>query len=200
MWSVADVATTRVPPPPAFDSQEYLDDIELLKYFADNMTEEWRGIANFWQDGLGTYTPPGHWNDIANRYLVEYKQNPLRSVRMYAYLNMAMMDAGISCWDSKYYYHYPRPIQQIPGFETIAGTPNFPSYTSGHSVFSAAAAEILSEIFPQEAALYRGWAEEAAISRVYGGIHWSFDATVGTTQGRDVAGYTITRMQSDGSN
>lgn len=200
MWSVADVATTRVPPPPSFDSQEYLDDVELLKYYADNMTEEWRRIANFWQDGLGTYTPPGHWNDIANRYLVEYKQNPLRTARLYAYLNMAMMDAGISCWDSKYYYHYPRPIQQIPGFETIAGTPNFPSYTSGHSVFSAAAAEILSEIFPQQTSLFRGWAEEAAISRVYGGIHWSFDATVGTVQGRDVAGYTITRMQSDGSN
>jgi len=200
MWSVADVADTRVPPPPSLTSQEYLDDIELLKYYADNMTEEWRRIANFWQDGLGTYTPPGHWNDIANRYLVQYKLNPLRTARMYAYLNMAMMDGGISCWDSKYYYHYPRPIQQIPGFETIAGTPNFPSYTSGHSVFSAAAAEILSEIFPQEASKFRGWAEEAAISRVYGGIHWSFDATVGTAQGRDVASYTITRMRNDGSN
>lgn len=200
MWSVADVATTRVPPPPGFDSQEYKDDIELLKYYADNMTDEWRRIANFWQDGLGTYTPPGHWNDIANRYLIQYKLNPLRTARMYAYLNMAMMDAGISCWDSKYYYHYPRPIQQIPGFKTIAGTPNFPSYTSGHSVFSAAAAEILSNVFPGEASLFRAWAEEAAISRVYGGIHWSFDATVGTEQGRDVASYTITRMQNDGSN
>ncbi|WP_420385262.1 phosphatase PAP2 family protein [Roseivirga sp.] len=200
MWSVPDVELTRVAPPPAIGSDEYLQDIELLKYYADNMTEEWRAIANFWQDGLGTYTPPGHWNDIANRYLVGYRQNPLRTARIYAYLNMAMMDAGISCWDSKYYYHYPRPIQQIEGFETIAGTPNFPSYTSGHSVFSAAAAEILAYVFPPEATKFRAWAEEAAISRVYGGIHWTFDATVGTDQGIDVANYTLARAQSDGAN
>jgi hypothetical protein len=59
-------------------------------------------------------------------------------------MNMAIVDAGISCWDAKYYYHYPRPIQVIPGFKTILGTPNFPAYTSGHSTFSAAAAEVLS--------------------------------------------------------
>ncbi|MCB0634885.1 MAG: phosphatase PAP2 family protein, partial [Lewinella sp.] len=105
----------------------------------------------------------------------------------------------ISCWDAKYYYHYPRPISTIEGFKTIAGTPNFPSYTSGHSVFSAAGADVLAHIFPAEASLVRGWAEEAAISRVYGGIHWTFDATVGTEQGRAVAQYTIDRAKSDGA-
>ena len=87
----------------------------------------------------------------------------------------------------------------IDNFETIAGTPNFPSYTSGHSVFSAAASEVLAYIFPDEAAKVRGWAEEAAISRVYGGIHWSFDAFVGTDQGREVAQYTIDRAKADGA-
>lgn len=109
------------------------------------------------------------------------------------------MDAGISCWDAKYFYHYPRPINQIPNFKTIAGTPNFPSYTSGHSVFSAAAAEVLTYVFPQENDLFRNWALEAAISRVYGGIHWSFDAKVGTKQGIDAAGYTLAVARSDGA-
>lgn len=199
MWSVENVEDTRPIPPPAIGSPEYEADVKILKNYADNVTEETRRIANFWQDGLGTYTPPGHWNDIAIRYIIQYRMNPLRTARTFAYMNMAMMDGGISCWDAKYYYHYPRPIQTIKGFKTIAGTPNFPSYTSGHSVFSAAAAEVLSYVFPDEAATFKGWAEEAAISRVYGGIHWTYDAFIGTDQGIDVASYTITKAQNDGA-
>ncbi|MEH6659188.1 phosphatase PAP2 family protein [Leeuwenhoekiella marinoflava] len=199
MWNVTNVEDVRPVAPPAIDSESYLKDVQLLKDHASNMTEEKRRIANFWQDGLGTYTPPGHWNRFANEFIVEHKMNPLRAARTLAYLNMAVMDAGISCWDAKYYYHYPRPIQTIPGFKTIAGTPNFPSYTSGHSVFSAAASEVLAYIFPEKAELVRNWAEEAAISRVYGGIHWSFDATVGTRQGIEIANYTIHKAQADGS-
>lgn len=199
MWNVPDVRMTRPIPPPAIDSPEYLADVDILKEYAANVTEERRRIANFWQDGLGTYTPPGHWNEFAKEFIVKYKLNPLRTVRTFAYLNMAMMDGGISCWDAKYYYHYPRPIQTIPGFKTIAGTPNFPAYTSGHSVFSAAGAEVLAYIFPPEASQVRGWAEEAALSRLYGGIHWTFDAFVGTNQGREVAQYTIDVAANDGA-
>lgn len=199
MWNVPDVELTRPGPPPAIGSAEYEADVEILVSHQNNMTEEKRRIANYWQDGLGTYTPPGHWNTIAFGYIVKYKMNPLRTARTLAYMNMAIQDAGISCWDAKYYYHYPRPIQMIPSFKTIAGTPNFPSYTSGHSTFSAAAAEVLSRIFPQEGDIFREWAEEAAISRVYGGIHWTFDSEVGLEQGRDVASYTIAVMESDGA-
>lgn len=200
MWNVAHVEDVRPVPPPALDSDAYFADVAILKDYADHMTEEKRRIANFWQDGLGTYTPPGHWNRFANEFIVESKMNPLRSARTLAYMNMAIMDAGISCWDAKYYYHYPRPIQTIEGFKTIAGTPNFPSYTSGHSVFSAAASEVLAYIFPEKATLVRSWAEEAAISRVYGGIHWTFDAKVGTDQGREVAKFTIDLAKLDGAN
>lgn len=199
MWNVPTVEEVRPPVPPTPGSPEYLENEQELKHFADNMTSEWRRIANFWQDGLGTYTPPGHWNRIAKEYIIKYKLNPLRTARAFAYLNMAMMDGGISCWDAKYYYHYPRPINLIPGFKTIAGTPNFPSYTSGHSVFSAAGAEVLSYIFPEEGLIFRNWALEAAISRVYGGIHWRFDAEVGTAQGIQVANYSINVAKNDGS-
>ncbi len=199
MWNVANVADTRPIIPPSMDSAELLIDIDILKDYAANVTEERRRIANFWQDGLGTYTPPGHWNRFAKEFIVKYRMNPLRAARTFAYMNMAIMDGGISCWDAKYYYHYPRPIQRIEGFQTILGTPNFPSFTSGHSVFSAAGAEVLAYIFPQEEALVNQWAEEAAMSRVYGGIHWTFDATLGTKQGRDVARYTIDVARADGA-
>lgn len=199
MWNVPNVEATRPEIPPAPGSEIFQKDIKILEDYADNVTNERRRIANFWQDGLGTYTPPGHWNDIAGEYILKYKINVIRTARTFAYMNMAIMDGGISCWDAKYYYYYPRPIQMIKDFETIAGTPNFPSYTSGHSVFSAAAASVLTYIFPQEGEIFNEWAEEAAISRVYGGIHWTFDATVGTTQGRNVAEYTINAAKIDGA-
>ena len=198
-WNIENIASVRPVAPPKFDSAEFLEDVAILKNHANNMTTEKRRISNFWQDGTGTYTPPGHWNRFANEFIVEYHMNPLRSARTMAYLNMAMMDAGISCWDTKYYYHYPRPIQMIEGFKTIAGTPNFPSYTSGHSVFSAAGAEVLAYIFPEKATLVRGWAEEAAISRVYGGLHWTFDAKIGTEQGKKIAQLAIDKAKLDGS-
>ena len=199
MWNVQNVEDTRPPVPPAPGSDAFEKDVKILEDYADNVTQERRRIANFWQDGLGTYTPPGHWNDIAGEYILKYKLNSIRTARAFAYMNMAIMDGGVSCWDAKYYYYYPRPIQMIKDFETIAGTPNFPSYTSGHSVFSAAAAEVLTYLFPQEGSVFQDWAEEAAISRVYGGIHWTFDATVGTTQGRNVAQYTINVAKADGA-
>ncbi|HMQ48534.1 MAG TPA: phosphatase PAP2 family protein [Saprospiraceae bacterium] len=199
LWNVPNVEVVRPPVPPAPGSAEFEESVVALKNYADNMTEEWRAIANYWQDGLGTYTPPGHWNRYAKEYAIKYKLNPLRTVRVFAYLNMAMMDGGISCWDAKYYYHYPRPINLIPGYKTIAGTPNFPSYTSGHSVFSAAGAEVMTYMFPEEGSLFRDYAVEAAISRVYGGIHWIFDAEVGTTQGIEVASYTLDVAKADGA-
>ncbi len=200
MWNVPNLEATRPGPPPAPGSAEFETDAKELRDIAANLTNEQRRIANFWNDGLGSYTPPGHWNRLANEYITDYKMNPLRSARTLAYLNMAIQDAGISCWDAKYFYHYPRPIKTIDGFRTILGTPNFPSYTSGHSTFSAAAAEVMAYIFPSDAQKFRDWALEAAESRIYGGIHYRFDAEVGVQQGKDVAEYTIEVARNDGAN
>ncbi|MDX2301493.1 MAG: phosphatase PAP2 family protein [Microscillaceae bacterium] len=198
MWNVPNVEVVRPGTPPAPGSEEFEKDAQELRNIVKNVTVEQRKIANYWQDGLGSYTPPGHWNRIAKEMLIKYQSNPLRSARTFAYMNMAIMDGGISCWDTKYYYHYPRPIQTMPGFKTILGTPNFPSYTSGHSVFSSAAAEVLAHFFPEEASKFRAWALEAAASRIYGGIHYRFDSEVGTEQGKNVAQYSIDAAKMDG--
>ena len=199
MWSVPDVKEVRPGPPPAIGSPEFEEAARELIDLQENMTESKRRIANWWSDGLGSYTPPGHWNKFAKDFIIKYKENPLRSARTFAYMNMAIADAGVSCWDAKYYYHYPRPIQAIPGFKTILGTPNFPSYTSGHSTFSSAASEILSYLYPSEAAQCEAWADEAAESRIYAGIHYRFDAEVGITQGKAVAAYTLEKLKNDGA-
>ncbi len=199
MWNVPNVEDVRIAIPPAPGSAEFEKDAKELRDFAKNLTTEQRKIANWWSDGLGTYTPPGHWNRRTKEYIIKYEMNPLRAARTFAYLNMAVMDAGVACWDSKYYYHYPRPIQTINGFKTILGTPNFPSYPSGHSTFSGAAAEVLAYIFPAETNNVRAWAREAAESRIYGGIHYRFDSEEGLKQGRAVAAYSVAIAIADGA-
>ena len=198
LWNVPNVEAVRPGPPPAPGSPEFEKSAKELKQYAANLTTNQRRIANFWNDGLNTYTPPGHWNRFAKEEAVANKLNPVRTARVFAYLNMAIADAGVACWDAKYYYHYPRPIQTIPGFKTILGTPNFPAYTSGHAAFSGAAAEVMAHFFPSNASQFRTWAEEAAMSRIYGGIHYQFDADAGLDQGRKSAAYSVARAKQDG--
>jgi hypothetical protein len=198
-WTIANIVDVRPPGPPKPGSAEFNIAADELKNTLDNLTDEQRKIANFWSDGLGTYTPPGHWNRFACDNIIKYTFNPIRSARTLAYLNMAEMDAGIACWDAKYYYHYPRPIEAIPGFKTILGTPNFPAYTSGHSTFSAAAADVLGYIFPNEYGVFNAYAREAAESRSYGGIHYRFDIEAGLETGKKVATYVVNVAKADGS-
>lgn len=198
LWNVPNVEAVRPGPPPAPGSEAFKNDVEELKQYRVKLTSEQRRIANFWNDGISSYTPPGHWNRYAKEAVVTNRLSPVKTARVFAYMNMAIMDAGISCWDAKYYYHYPRPIQTIPEFKTILGTPNFPAYTSGHATFSAAAAEVLSYFFPKEANQFKSRALEASNSRIYGGIHYRFDAEVGLVQGKAVAAYSVAKAKQDG--
>lgn len=198
-WAVKDLVAIRPPLPPALNSAEFKKDVDELLAIAKNRSSEQRRIANFWADGTSTYTPPGHWNRIACTSIVGEQYNPLRSARTLAYMNMAIMDAGIACWDAKYYYHYPRPVQVIPGFKALLGTPNFPSYVSGHSTFSSAGAAVLSYIFPQAAATFDTYAKDASESRIYGGIHFRFDCEEGLKLGQRVAKETIELAAKDGA-
>jgi hypothetical protein len=130
-------------------SAEFNNDLEELKNIQANQTRTQAAIANFWADGPGSYTPPGHWHRYAAQAGIDAKYSELRMARLFAYVGTALMDAGIGCWDTKYYYYSPRP-QQF-GLKTSVGLPNFPSYTSGHSTFSYAAATVLSAFFPEKA-------------------------------------------------
>jgi hypothetical protein len=199
-WAVKNVEAIRPASPPALNSKEFQEAAAELSSLSKNLTQNQRKIANFWADGTSTYTPPGHWNRIACEHIHANGLNPLRSARTLAYVNMGIMDAGIACWDVKYYYHYPRPVQAIDGFKSLLGTPNFPGYTSGHSTFSSSAAEILSYIFPSNKSVFDKYAHEASESRIFGGIHFRFDCEKGLEQGKKVAAFTIAIAQKDGAN
>src|SRR5207244_10911326 len=140
-------------------------------------------IAFKWNDGAGTYTPPGHWNDIAGAYIRDARMSEVRAARAFALLNMAMHDAAVGCWGVKFLYFNPRPVQLDPAIKTVIGLPNFPAYPSGHSTFSAAAATVLSYFFPDASSSFVAMADEAGISRVYGGIHYPTDVQRGKEHG-----------------
>jgi hypothetical protein len=185
---------------PAFStkSAEFKAQLAEVKSYTDAPTRERIAIVHYWADGAGTHTPPGHWNQIAEKYQAAGKLSEVRTARNYALLNTAMMDAAISCWYTKSFYYVPRPSQMDASIKTLTGLPNFPSYTSGHSTFSAAAATVLSYLFPDGASSFQAQADEASKSRLYGGIHYKMDCEGGLKIGKAIGDKAIVRGQSDG--
>ena len=199
-WFIPSVEALRPAAPPAPGSAAFITATNELKDYMKNLTKDEADIAYFWADGPGTYTPPGHWNRFAKEYIVQDQLNPLRTARVYAYLNMAMEDAGISCWDTKYHYHYPRPAGADESIKTIIGIPSFPSYTSGHSTFSGAACSVLTYFFPEGSAQFQQWATDASNSRIYARIHYRFDCEVGLSTGITIGNYAVDAAKADGAN
>jgi len=195
----AAIVGLRPGPPPSTSGdqlkQETLDAYNTIK----NPSREQMRIVQFWADGIGTYTPPGHWNSIAAEDFITKNYSEVRWARNFALLNMAEMDAAISCWDIKYYYFNPRPTQMDSRIKTLTGIPNFPSYVSGHSMFSFAAATVLGHIIPDRASAYNAMAQEAANSRVYAGIHYAIDCDAGRTVGQNVGNFAVNRAKIDGA-
>lgn len=197
--SITLVTSVRPSAPPSTRSAEFKKELEEVKYYSKNPTRERIRIVHFWADGVGTYTPPGHWNAIAAEEFVTMNWSEVRWARNFALLNMSLMDAAIACWDAKYAYFNPRPSQADPSIKTLTGLPNFPSYISGHSTFSGAAAEILGYLIPSKSQQFQDMANEASLSRLYGAIHYRSDCTIGLTVGRKVGQYAIQRALSDGA-
>jgi hypothetical protein len=151
--------------PPVLDSAEYATAVdEVLRLGGLTSTErtaEQTEIALYWADGGGTYTPPGHWNQIATDVALARGTTLAKNARLLALLNVALADAGIASWDAKYAYDLWRPIDAIRRGETdgndltvadptwmpLLKTPPFPTYTSGHSTFSGAADTVLTAFF-----------------------------------------------------
>ena len=197
--SLTMVTAVRPSPPPSTSSQQFKDELAEVYSFSKNPTREQTRIAHFWADGISTYTPPGHWNAIATEDFVTKNFSEVRWARNMGLLNMALLDAAIVCWDAKYFYFNPRPSQMDPRIKTTTGLPNFPSYTSGHSTFSAAAATILGHIIPARATDYTNMAKEASESRIYGAIHYRSDCVKGAECGNRVGDFAIARARTDGA-
>lgn len=202
------------PPPLNTDVQFEIDIEEVFrvgeKYGVSRTTDQ-TVTAAYWADGIGTVTPPGRWNLIAlqeTEHLEDFERTQILTA-----LNIALYDAGIVAWESKYQYNYWRPttaiISKYPAhsdWQPMLEPPFHPEYVSGHSTFSGAAARILTaflgnrpfclsseELLELERCFtsFNAAAQEAGRSRVYGGIHFEFSNQAGLRLGEDVASQVL---------
>ncbi len=199
LFGTETVATLRPGPPPSANSEQMKKELDEVLNFTENPTRERMRIVNLWADGVGTYTPPGHWNAIATDEFVKKGFSEVRWARNYALLNASLMDAAIMCWNTKFFYFNARPCQLNPKIKTLTGTPNFPAYISGHSTFSGAAATVLGYLVPEKAGEFNAMAQEASNSRMYGGIHYRADCEAGLETGNKIGNYAINRAKTDGA-
>jgi hypothetical protein len=195
--------------PPAYStdpSSDFYQQAKLVRDTEVNLDDDQREIARFWADGPGaTPTPPGHWLALATKFV--RSTNLANAAAGYVWVSMGFMDSFISIWESKYDYNLLRPVTYVrknidPGWQPFLDTPPFPTYASGHSGVSGASAVLFTEYFGNvpfvdDTKLRRGFAarnfasfsdaaEEAAVSRLYGGIHYDFDDNDGLDMGECV--------------
>ncbi len=232
----------RPAPPAAFGTPEYLEQAREILDLSANLTDEQKIIAEYWEDGAGTSFPPGSWLTIG-QFVSDRDTHTLdEDVKLFFALGNAVFDAGIAAWECKRFYDYVRPVTAIrllfdgqavqawggagQGSEPIDGgdwlpyqasnfvTPPFAEHVSGHSTFSAAAAEILQRFTGSDAfggaytqlagtsrfeagttpaadltlswATFSEAADEAGMSRRYGGIHFADGDMAGRALGRKV--------------
>jgi hypothetical protein len=212
----------RAPPPETLGSMEYAEELAFVASHGardDADRTEYQTMSTpFWSDDLGTGTPPGHWNIIAEDIARRKDLSVPETARLFALLNLAEADAGISCWETKYYYSFWRPETALreldpklnpqlvnkPDFIPNMASPPFPSYTSGHSTFSAAGARMIALFFgtddiefsvgsdglPGVVHTFKKLSDaqaEVGMSRVWGGIHTMSDNLEAQKAGMKIA-------------
>ncbi len=208
------------PPPPTPYSTDPASPFhrEALEVYdaGAGLTPQQREIALHWSDDPGvTSTPPGHWVSIVSQICVRDDLPLAVAAEAYARVGLAVGDAFISCWRAKYAHNYVRPVTYIQEridahWQPLLGTPPFPEYPSGHSTQSGAVARVLTDLFGVIA--FADWthaerglpvrffvsfdqaADEAAISRLYGGIHFRPAIDLGVEQGRCIGQRILDRV------
>ncbi|WP_026994433.1 vanadium-dependent haloperoxidase [Flectobacillus major] len=200
----------------------------------NNLTEEQRAIANFWDcnpfkmniTGHAMFatkkvSPGGHWMAIVTQTSRQLNADIFKTAEAYLMTSMAVFDGFISCWDEKYRSIKVRPETVIneninKDWQPVLQTPPFPEYTSGHSVISGAASTALSHVLGDNVAFadssemqyglpvrkfksYHDAAEEASISRLYGGIHFRPALDLGLVQGRKVGNWIVSTIKTEKS-
>lgn len=211
-FALATGGACPLPPPPSYSEDKtsvfYKQAFEVYDT-VKNLTQEQRLIARFWSDDpMLSPTPPGHWFFIALDILKGRNASIEDHVDVLARLGMAVSDGFVACWNSKFEYNLLRPVTYIKKvidktWEPILITPPFPEYPSGHSTQSGAAATVLTQFFGENFkfedkthvreklpvrtfASFWDAAQEAGISRLYGGIHFRAAIELGLEQGRCV--------------
>jgi hypothetical protein len=188
----------------------------IAQYWDDNPNISYtKGHVTFFKQKL---TPPGHWLSIVSDVVEDRHLDLMQSAEAFVYTATALADGFISCWDAKFTLNTIRPDTYIhryidPTWEPILQTPPFPEYPSGHTVISAAAATAMTHLFGDSHAFtdstqlvlglpvrkfssFYEASDEAGISRLYGGIHFSPANTLGREHGKEVGRQVVTRLKT----
>lgn len=211
----ADTSSETISPPhPEFSTtpgSTFFNAVNEVYSTGISLTPEETTIAQYWADGGGSITPAGHSISMLNNVLENENANLEIATVAYAKLGIALSDAFLACWKTKYIYNLCRPVTYIrehidTSWLPLIGTPPFPEYPSGHSSQSGAMAGVLTNLFgsnyaftddthgsnfggPRSFDSFEEAAREAADSRLYGGIHYTFSNYAGLDLGTIVAGH-----------
>jgi membrane-associated phospholipid phosphatase len=188
-WLLSSGSQFRLPPPP--DKQATRDELRELERLAARRDAAALDRIRYWDAGAPGY----RWNVLA----VQHQYGKPRPWRNLALLNVAIADATIAAWDTKYAYRRPRPAEFERGFQTALPAPASPAYPSEHAVTAGAAEAVLSYLFPADAATFSRWADEAGQSRLLAGADYPSDVAAGRELGRQVAAVVIAWAKADGS-
>ncbi|MFD7961279.1 DUF6851 domain-containing protein [Streptomyces zaomyceticus] len=247
-FALTSASQFRPPPPKELTSQGFIDQAKHLIFIQEHLSLEQKVVSDYWSDGPKSVLPPGHWEEFGCFVSARDNHTLDQDVKMFFALSNALHDAAIATWDAKRHYDYVRPVTAIrsafrgvtlkgwngsqitdlPGqtwrpFQTpTSPTPPFAEYTSGHSAFSMASAEVLkrftgSDVFNHShtqagpirvepkidaSGVKLAWdtfseaAAQAGRSRLYGGIHFYEGNLSGITLGQKVGTQVWERARS----
>lgn len=212
-WRPWLAAAARYDPPvaPRPGSAQHERETREVLAVARTLTEAQKQAAQAWNLDAGSVTPGGVWMQLAlNELLAGYAggavpggapaNDPLgEALPVLAALGVALHDAFVACWRVKLRDWSERPITAVrrqldAGFAPLLVTPGFPAYVSGHATISAAAAAVLAHFWPARRAHFDAMADEAAMSRLWGGIHFRSDNEEGLRLGRAIGAEVVARL------
>jgi membrane-associated phospholipid phosphatase len=192
-WIISSGRDYRVPPPPGAAETRH-----ELKALAESISHNDAAVQQqieFWDAGAPSY----RWMDLLNQRALNGPPLPAFAHRIYTYMAIAMNDATIAAWESKYFYNRARPSEMDHKLPTAVAVPNSPSYPAEHSATAWAAATVLAHMIPAEAATFLAMADQAGKSRVLAGLQLPSDDEAGAELGRRVAAAVIAQADVDGS-
>ena len=192
-WVLTAGSDFRLPPPPG--PSETSSEIQGLLSLTSNLDASTVDRVRFWDAGPPSY----RWEELALAQLQQKPLIPLRTGRAMALLNVAIYDATVAAWDSKYFHNRQRPSQSNSAIPTAVEVPASPSYPSEHAVVAAAASTILAYLYPADAQIFFDAAREDSYTRVLAGVQYPSDVTAGFALGTLVAQRVIERARADGS-
>ena len=194
-WVLDNNYNFETPAPPILNSAQDKKEIEIVIAAVKSRDDkEWLPKIEFWAGGPGTEAPSGIWLNRLHEETKDQKIHDMQYARYQKILTQTIADAFMECWKVKFTYWTARPSMRMKQLSITQNNPNFPSYLSGHSTVSRAAAEVLSKLVPEKEQMWLDDAKEARDTRLMSGIHFQIDNDAGFDLGEKIGKQIISKI------